>query len=168
MVATCFCFTLKIKQVENENKIYSLSMTTNSIVFFRVDGVVCNNILALVCVCVCVCIVSTTRWRPAVVSCYVCNLLCTIDKVFLFTHVTTINMVATCFCFTLKIQSGRIRKQIVQDNCSLIQAKTAWTTDSVTAGYLMHFRYSSIRPIDGFSGKLIRVTTTCLIKYHLN
>jgi len=53
----------------------------------------------------------------------VCNLLCTIDEVFLFTQVTIINMVATCLCFTLKIQSGRIRKQIEQDNCSLIQRK---------------------------------------------
>jgi len=29
----------------------------------------------------------------------------------------------------------------------------------------MHFRYSSFRLIDGFSGKLIRVATICLIKY---
>jgi hypothetical protein len=35
--------------------------------------------------------------------CYVCNIFCIIGEVFLFTQITITNMVATCFCFALKI-----------------------------------------------------------------
>jgi hypothetical protein len=35
----------------------------------------------------------------------------------------------------------------------------------VTVGYLMYIRNSSLRPIDGFCGKLIHVATMYLIKY---
>jgi len=101
------------------------------------------------------------KWKR---FCHACNLLCIIDEVFLFTQVTIIKKVATCLCFTLKIQSGRILNQITQDSYSLCKARDAWTTDCVTAGHLTLFRFS-IRPIDGFSEKLIHVATIQLITY---
>ena len=74
-----------------------------TLVFFRKQAANCTSILALVCVWR-IALHSTRRWSLVEVNCrQVCNLLSLIDEVFVFTQVTIINMVATCFCFTMKI-----------------------------------------------------------------
>lgn len=108
---------------------------------------------------------STRRWRLVVVSCcHVYNLLSTIDEMFIyiFTQVTIYGSYMFLFYAGDIIRVNiKLRKIFI-----LFQkARHAWTTDCVTGGYITHFRYSSIRPICGFSEKLIRVATIYLIKY---